>query len=576
MPNKKRVVSVRDVIFNEDEVWHGVPLQRVADEIKELDEAIQVIELPQADELEDIQLSEDLEVESEITRQTDHEAEDLDADNIAAETDTDKLAEDEDQKWAQNQYPTPDPSDLEVFLANSTRMWVDNLRRQHAYDTIADRDKADLCKSEGMKPARLDQLDKQQKQRFYDFAQHRVSTNLQNVFTAGSRMGHRRDLPPESVNYRELKGHPFEEQSHTDMEIHIQQQRQQFILRESVSSANAKVHQLLGCQWVFKYKTNKHGWLQKCEARLVLCGSQQKRHDLPTRATTLAITSLRVLLALVAKFDLETLQLDEVNAFVYSDLDETVFMRMPPRYGEQGKVLKLNRALYGLRWSPLLWQQKLTDEMKKLGFEEIPQEPCVVQKNGIICFFYVDDIVFAFKKDQRDEVERTVASLSKALTIERKGELKWFLGLHMIRDRSERALWLSQKAYIMKICNDLAPITSTSRLPSTPMEILELLAVPDNEDITDASQTLYQRKVGSLLFAAIATRPDIAFAVSRLSRFNQRPGKQHHKAADRVFHYLFQTQDYCIRYWGDSQDLSSFVYASDASFGDNTLDRKSF
>ena len=77
-----------------------MPLQRTADEIKELDEAIQVIELPQTDELEDIQLSEDLEVESEITRQTEYEAEDLDADNIVAETHTDKLAEDEDQEWA--------------------------------------------------------------------------------------------------------------------------------------------------------------------------------------------------------------------------------------------------------------------------------------------------------------------------------------------------------------------------------------------------------------------------------------------------------------------------------------------
>ena len=187
----------------------------------------------------------------------------------------------------------------------------------------------------------------------------------------------------------------------------------------------------------------------------------------------------------------------------------------------------------------------------------------------------MDNNVFAFLKDQHDEVEKTVASLLKVLMIERKRELKCFLGLHVIRNRSKRALWLSQKAYILKICNDLAPSTSTSRLPATPMEILELLAAPDNEDITDASRTLYQRKVGSLLFAAIATRPDIAFAVSRLSRFNQRPGKQHHEAADRVFHYLFRTQDYCICYGGDAQDLSSFVCASDASFGDNTLDRKS-
>lgn len=76
-------------------------------------------------------------------------------------------------------------------------------------------------------------------------------------------------------------------------------------------------------------------------------------------------------------------------------------------------------------------------------------------------------------------------------------------------------------------------------------------------------------------FAAIATRPYIAFAISRFSRFSQRPGKRHYEAADRVFHYLFRTQDYCIRYGGEARDISSFVCASDASFADNALDRKS-
>ena len=110
------------------------------------------------------------------------------------------------------------------------------------------------------------------------------------------------------------------------------------------------------------------------------------------------------------------------------------------------------------------------------------------------------------------------------------------------------------------------------------MEPTELLPISAEDDQpTDASRTLYQRKIGSLLYAGIATRPDIAFAVSRLSRFNQQPGKQHHEAADRVFHYLARTQGHCIRYGGrdDLQDISSFLCASDASFGDNTLDRKS-
>ncbi len=132
------------------------------------------------------------------------------------------------------------------------------------------------------------------------------------------------------------------------MEIHIQQHKQQFKSWESVRSAIAKCHQVLECQWVFKYKTDNHGRLQKCKARLVVCCNQQKLYDLPTRAKTLAVTSLRVLLAQVAKFDLKTLQLDAVNAFVNVDLDKTVFMRMPPGYSEHGKILKLNRALYGL------------------------------------------------------------------------------------------------------------------------------------------------------------------------------------------------------------------------------------
>ena len=62
-------------------------------------------------------------------------------------------------------------------------------------------------------------------------------------------------------------------------------------------------------------------------------------------------------------------------------------MTMPPGYSEQGKALKLDNARYGLRRSPLVWQQKLTDQMKKLGFEEISQAPCIVQRNGIIIIF---------------------------------------------------------------------------------------------------------------------------------------------------------------------------------------------
>ena len=127
----------------------------------------------------------------------------------------------------------------------------------------------------------------------------------------------------------------------------------------------------------------------------------------------------------------------------------------------------------------------------------------------------------------------------------------------------------------MKICNEFVHTSNQSRLLTTPIETSELSHIETDEIVSDLPGRLYQRKVDSLLFAAIATRPDIAFTVSRLFRFNQQPGSQHHEAADRLYDYLFLTKDYCIHYGGEVHDLSSFICASDASFDDNTLDRKS-
>jgi len=110
------------------------------------------------------------------------------------------------------------------------------------------------------------------------------------------------------------------------------------------------------------------------------------------------------MMAMVAKFDLETLQMDAVNAFVHVPLDELVYMRLPPGYRQPNKVVRLNKALYGLRQSLILWQSMFTSVMKDLSFTEIPQELCVMMKGGIICFFFVDDIVFAYRKKDMEAV----------------------------------------------------------------------------------------------------------------------------------------------------------------------------
>jgi hypothetical protein len=166
------------------------------------------------------------------------------------------------------------------------------------------------------------------------------------------------------------------------------------------------------------------------------------------------MTSLRVLLVTVTKFDLEMLQLDALNTFVHTNIDETVYMRMPPSYKKPNKVVQLNKALYSLRRSLILWQTKFTGVLQKMGFTKVPQKPYVMKRGGIICFFYVDDIVFAFRKKDAENITGAIIEMRKHFKLNVIGELKWFLGIHIFRDRPKRFLWLSQQAYIEKLANE--------------------------------------------------------------------------------------------------------------------------
>ena len=117
-------------------------------------------------------------------------------------------------------------------------------------------------------------------------------------------------------------------------------------------------------------------------------------------------------------------------------------------------------------------------------------------------------------------------------------------------------------------------ITGRINLEKTPMDTKELLPDPEANP-TQRQIRHYQQKVGSLLYAAVISRPDIAFATFRLARFNSCLGDQHHKAADRVLRYLYRTRHHVIKYLADKGDRY-FVCASDAAFADNSLDRRSF
>jgi len=146
-------------------------------------------------------------------------------------------------------------------------------------------------------------------------------------------------------------------------------------------------------------------------------------------------------MAITAAYDLEAYQLDAFNAFINSQLDETVHCTFPEGFDQPGRCLLLLRALYGLCRSPLLWLQEFSATLRELGLREVAGEPCLfVNNEGIIIFFYVDDIVILYRPETLPQLRQPRATLMQKYEMRDLGELSWFLGIRVIRDRSQRKL----------------------------------------------------------------------------------------------------------------------------------------
>lgn len=379
---------------------------------------------------------------------------------------------------------------------------------------------------------------------------------------------HESELPPPPSSHMQLESHPLCDQFKAAEKEHLESHSRMKSWSE-VPSHMAKLtgQQILDCMWVYTYKLDKDHRLVKCKARLVVRGDQQRNiTSQDTYAATLASRSFRLMMAIAAHNDLELKQFDVTNAFVHASMDREVYMRMPLGCRKPGTILRVNKALYGLRISPSLWQKHFTSTLKALGFQIIPHEPCCMVKDGIFIFFYVDDIILAYDKRKEHLAHQTIDYLRDRYMITGGNDLQWFLGMEVMRDRQGRRVLLSQAAYADKISR-LADKKDVRH--DTPMAATEL---KPREGLASASEiNRYQRKIGSLLFAAVTTRPDIAFATSRLARFLMNPGAVHHEAADRVLLYLYDTRWRALELGGGKW----LEVASDASFADNTLDRKS-
>ncbi len=294
-----------------------------------------------------------------------------------------------------------------------------------------------------------------------------------------------------------------------------------------------------------------------------------------TYASTLAARSFRVAAAIAAHFDFEIKQYDVVNAFVNAIRPiggPQVVCQLPDGFKEPGMCVEVDRALYGLKDSPALWYKDFTNTLGALGLQPCKEEPCIYidPSHKVFILFYVDDVQVIYYKDDRALAYKIIAGIKASYELRDMGDLEWFLGVRVIRDRAAKKLWLVHDSYIEKMATKFGLVDG--KCPSTPLPVLELVKYQGQAHPKDIKR--YQEKVGTVLYSAITIRPDVAYAAALLSQFLTNPGPEHFAAVNWAIRYLYGTRFLAIEYSGELRDMNLMI-ASDASFADDPETRRS-
>lgn len=272
----------------------------------------------------------------------------------------------------------------------------------------------------------------------------------------------------------------------------------------------------MGCKWIFTIKYKADGTIDRFKAKLVTKGYTQT-YGIDYQETFVPfakINKVRVLLSLVANLDWPLQQLDVKNAFLNGDLEEEVFMELPPGFSEEGqveKVCRLEKALYGLKQLLRAWFAKFTKAIKRHGYTQAHSDHTLFYKHQhklVIIIVYVDDIIIT--GDDHKEADRIKKNLAQCFEMKDLGKLRYFLGMEVARNKT--GISVSQRKYVMDLLIEIGMLGC--KPVYTPMDPTIKLGSKEEDPLVDKGQ--YQRLVGKLIYL-VHTRPDIAFSVNNVS-----------------------------------------------------------
>ncbi|UYV83987.1 hypothetical protein LAZ67_X000796 [Cordylochernes scorpioides] len=338
----------------------------------------------------------------------------------------------------------------------------------------------------------------------------------------------------------------------------------------------------IACKWVYKIKQNADGSNKMFKARLVAKGYSQKPGlDYgETFSPVVKFDSIRTILSLCASLDMEMIQLDVKSAFLNGDLEEELYMEQPQGYENPdfpNHVCSLQKSIYGLKQSPRMWNKKFHEFLIKFDLKPSISDSCVYtmkcKQAYILLAIYVDDcLICSVNKQHLDDIVQYLNSNFEIKTF----TADYFLGLQIYRDRTTKMLFLHQASYIERTLEhyNLLDIKLQS-VPSDPYSKLTKEMCPkDDQEIEEMNKIPYRQTIGSLMYLMTGTRPDIAYAVSRVSQFMNNPGPSHWTAVKKIFGYLKATKNIGICF-GGSSCTSTLIGFSDADFAGDLDTRKS-
>ena len=344
---------------------------------------------------------------------------------------------------------------------------------------------------------------------------------------------------------------------------------------------------IVGSKWVYRHKRDATGEIVRYKARLVAKGySQVDGIDFTdTYAPVTRLESIRLLLGIAVQKDWEIRQVDVKTAYLYGDLDEDIYMEPPEGYElEKGWVWHLKKAVYGLKQAGRQWYKKLKEVLTEFSMTQVIGDPNTFvahkvvdgKRCTLILPIYVDDLIPIGDKVLTDDFE---ANIGKYFDVTILGDLNYFLGIRVIRDRSKGGLILDQTKFAERILERYLVIAGRANAKvekDAPLFSNEKDGLVPFTGEHDAQRTRnYQRLLGCAMYLMLGTRPDLAYSVCKLARFASNPSEYHAKSVDRLFAYIRRTKRYFLHFQRDQSGDAGLEGFSDSDWAGDESNSKS-